>query len=107
MKLTPKSYTLKRSEYPHMNFPEGRQIGLIAQEVEQVIPELVEESVHPGPNDPATGKPGKTMEHYRAMNYIGLTPVLVGAIQEQQKIIEAQKKQIDEMEKRIQALENK
>jgi hypothetical protein len=54
------------------NFPEGKQIGVIAQDLEKVIPELVK-----------TNPDG-----YKMVDYVKLVPVLVEAIKEQQKQIE-------------------
>ena len=53
------------------------QVGVLAQELEQVLPELVN-----------TGSDG-----YKAVNYAQLTPVLIEAIKEQQQQIEALKVQ--------------
>jgi hypothetical protein len=104
LKLEPKTYTMKREEYGYMNFPEGRQFGLIAQEVEKVFPELVESSSNPGKPD-ANGRPVQGAEiNYKAMNYIGLTPILVQAIKDQQKIIEQMQKQLDEQKEIINQL---
>ena len=104
MALQPKTYTYKKGEYSYMNFPKGTQIGLIAQEVAEVIPELVENAANPGPIDPETRKPiGQDIE-YKSMNYIGLTPVLVQAVKEQQAQIEELKKQLEEQKKLIEAL---
>jgi hypothetical protein len=50
-------------------------LGLIAQEVESVIPELV---------DKAKGEAGMM-----SLNYMGLVPVLIKAIQEQQATVQA------------------
>jgi hypothetical protein len=47
----------------------GRQLGLIAQEVETVLPELVTTD--------------KDTEQTKGLNYIGLVPVAIKAIQEQ------------------------
>jgi hypothetical protein len=55
------------------------QIGFIAQEVEQVLPELV-----------STDKDG-----YKSVSYTNAVPVLVEAIKEQQKQIEAQAGQLE------------
>ena len=54
--------------YIRGHFEEGRQIGLIAQEVEAVFPELVK-----------TDSQG-----YKAVSYEKLTAVLVEAMKEQQ-----------------------
>jgi len=66
--LIPVSYEWRRDEYPEINFDEGRQFGLIAQEVEKVFPELVRTD----DND------------YKAVSYEKLTVVLLEAIKEQQ-----------------------
>jgi hypothetical protein len=55
----------------------GRQLGLIAQEVEPVIPELVTR--------------GTGDAHTLGLNYIGLVPVVIQAIQEQQVTIQEQR----------------
>jgi hypothetical protein len=91
MHLRPVTYLMKTAEFPFMNFANGKQIGFIAQEMETVFPTLVEKGVHPG----AT-REDKEIE-YKGVNYIGLIPVLVKAMQEQQAIIEKQQKQIDEL----------
>lgn len=71
-KLRPVSYSLT-------NNPSGqndhRELGLIAQELEQIMPELVR-----------TDKDGKKL-----VNYIGLLPVLIKSIQELQKEVAALK----------------
>jgi hypothetical protein len=91
MHLRPVTYLMRTEEFPNMNFANGRQFGFIAQELEIVFPTLVEKGVHPG----AT-KEDKDIE-YKGVNYIGLIPVMVSAMQEQQAIIDKQQKQIDEL----------
>jgi hypothetical protein len=72
MRLNSISYLWKVDAYPEMGFDKGSQFGFIAQEFEKVIPELVR-----------TDKDG-----YKSIDYVKLTPILVVAIQEQQKQIE-------------------
>lgn len=67
----------------------GHQIGVIAQELEMVFPELVIA------ND----------KGYKMVDYSKLTPVLLEAIKEQQVIIESQKSEIDELKERISIIE--
>lgn len=57
----------------------GRDIGLIAQQVEKIAPEIVE-----------TRKNG-----YKAIKYEKINVLLIGAIKEQQKIIEDLEKEVD------------
>ena len=78
----------KTQEYPEKHFTNGKQIGFIAQDLEKIYPELV-----------STDKEG-----YKSVDYSRLTPVLVEAVKEQQKIIDElariskkQQKQIDDL----------
>jgi hypothetical protein len=65
------SYVWKTDENPGRGFSAGRIFGLIAQDVEAVIPELV-----------YTDSKG-----YKSLAYDRLVPVLVEAIKEQQGVI--------------------
>ena len=60
-------------------------LGLIAQEVQLVFPELVKEDT----------------AGYLYVDYIGLIPVIIEALKEQQSIIDAQSRKIKELEKGI------
>ncbi|MCI0393438.1 MAG: tail fiber domain-containing protein [Chloroflexi bacterium] len=63
------------ADYAEMNFPAGRHIGLVAQEVEQVIPEVV-----------STAEDG-----YKSVAYANLVAVLVEAVKELQAEVESLK----------------
>ena len=88
-KLQGVSYDWRTEEFKEKHFEEGRQIGLIAQEVETVLPELVK-------TDP---------QGYKAVSYEKLTAVLIEAMKEQQKEIEQYKSKQVELEERIKRLE--
>jgi hypothetical protein len=75
-----------------MGFPKGKQIGLIADEVKQVFPELVKATVSPARYDKDRKLLAKE-EKYESVDYIALIPVLIASIQEQQKTIDAIKAQ--------------
>jgi hypothetical protein len=60
------SYYWKTEEYPHKNFDDIKQIGLIAQEVEPIIPEIVRTDT----------------DGYKSISYDRLTAVLVEAVKE-------------------------
>jgi len=70
---------------------EHEQVGLIAQEVQEVIPQLV--------------KADQSEDAYLSLNYQGLVPVLINAVKEQQAMIESQQAQIDELT-RVLAIKN-
>lgn len=85
-KLSPKSY-LYNVENPYgFNFPKGEQMGLIAQELEQVFPELVMKTHKPEVKD-SLGKVITRGVEFKAVNYNALIPVLIKGIQEQSTII--------------------
>jgi len=63
----------------------GEDIGLIAQEVQKIAPEIVTER----------------SDGYLAMKYEKMVPILVGAIQDQQKIIDEMRAEIDELKLKI------
>jgi hypothetical protein len=75
------SYTWKTEEYKDRGFVEGRHFGIIGQEVERVLPEIVKE----------------TSNGEKNVAYTEMIPVLIEAIKEQQKIIERQQKDIEEL----------
>ncbi|MFO7923017.1 MAG: tail fiber domain-containing protein, partial [Bacteroidales bacterium] len=67
----------------------SKRIGFIAQEVEQVLPELV----FTNPGDGLMG-----------VNYAEMTAVLAEAIKEQQKIIDIQKSALEILEQKIESV---
>ena len=105
MQLQPKTYEYKHDgDYAHMNLPQGEQVGLIAQDLEKIIPSLVQPAtfsyvVKDDTRDGEEGAVTTTQIDYKGVNYIGLIPVLIGAIQDQQKEIEELKSQISQLSK--------
>ncbi|MCB9232295.1 MAG: tail fiber domain-containing protein [Bacteroidia bacterium] len=99
------SYEYKTEDYPYAQFPEGTQIGVIADEVQEVIPSLVKKAVQPGParspeemeklmsdpnydpNDPAYAMESENLE-FNAVNYSGFIPLLIEGLNEQQAQID-------------------
>ena len=95
MQLKPVNFDWRANEFPDLHFSNGTQIGFIAQDVEKVIPEVV-----------TTDNNG-----YKGLSYERITPVLAGAIQEQQSEISmlkaentAMKSDIEMMKLEIQKL---
>ncbi|MCW8877817.1 MAG: tail fiber domain-containing protein [Kangiellaceae bacterium] len=83
-KITGVTYDWKKN----LGRSKEKQYGLIAQNVEAVIPELVAEDD----------------EGIKSVNYQALIPVLINATQEQQKQIDEQKTLIDKQQKQIEQL---
>jgi hypothetical protein len=93
---TPKLEDLCKLRVVNFNYigDENKQLGLIAQEVEQVFPKLVDEN----PDTDADGN--ETGDVTKSVKYSILVPMLVKALQEQQDMISA-------LEARLTALESK
>lgn len=64
-------YEMKTTEFPENYFTSGRQIGLLAQNVEKIVPEAVNEQ-----------------DGYKGVDYARLVPLLVEAIKELKKEVE-------------------
>jgi hypothetical protein len=88
-KLSAVRFDWRRDEFPEHQFPEGKQIGLIAQDVQKVAPEAVQEN----------------KDGYLSVDYSRLVPLLVGSIKEQQQMIEEQRERITKLEETIQRMQ--
>ena len=83
------NFEWRRDEFADMNFPAGKRIGLIAQEVEEVIPEVV----------------STTDDGYKSVAYANLVAVLIEAVKEQQKIIDEHNSKFAVIEAKIAKVE--
>ena len=72
MRLNPVTWEWKNDPINRSRF------GLIAQDVRKILPELVEE--------------GNDKDKMLSINYLGLLPVMIKAVQEQQVLLDAEKK---------------
>lgn len=109
-KLQPKTYTYNSSAVQNLGMPTGKQYGLIAQEVQQVLPELVSHITQPETRN-LKGQIIHQQEHYLGLNYHGIIPVLIGAVKEHQQEIKTQQSAIDSLKNvinnKLAALENR
>jgi hypothetical protein len=86
----PKTYDFKTNQYPYLNLPEGQQAGLLAQDVESIIPELVKDIAVPSISLPSANYDNSGAgQTFKAINYIGIIPYLIGAVKQQQKNIDS------------------
>jgi hypothetical protein len=74
-----KSYTMKKDN--------KQGIGVLAQDIEKVFPELVSET-----------------NGIKSVNYLGLVPVLINALKEQDSKMKEQQSEIDELKEMVQEL---
>jgi hypothetical protein len=84
-----------------------KQIGLSAQQVKEVMPEVV----HSAPFDTDFDEDGNMFstsgEDYLTLKYDRLVPLLVEGIKEQTEIVKSQQKEIDELKEMVKLLLNK
>ena len=94
---------IQMGEEKQLVLPEGEQIGLIAQELEEILPDLVSENVHAYDKNEGIEGAERDMERieYKGINYIGLIPVLIEGMKEQQEQIEQQQQQIEVLKQQI------
>ncbi len=83
LQLNGVEYEMRTEAFPKSYFQPGRQIGLLAQNVEKIVPEAVNE-----------------MDGYKGVDYARLVPLLIESIKEQQK-------QIDELKQQLGAFRNR
>ncbi|UPZ18091.1 tail fiber domain-containing protein [Flavobacterium humidisoli] len=76
------SYNWRKEEFKEMNFNDKHQLGVIAQDIEKILPEAV----------------SKNDKGFYTVNYTMLIPVLVEAVKEQQKEISASNATIKELQ---------
>ena len=90
MNLNCISYNYKVENYPHKDFPKTKQLGVVAQELKSVFPELVRTDAH------------GDLE----VNYTQLTTITLQAIKELSQKLEESNKRIIALENQIQNLKN-
>lgn len=108
--LKPKLYEYRQDgNYALMDLPKGERIGFLAQDVEKLMPGLINDSYFETKNTPAIAKqatafeaagkpiPSETIE-FKALNYTEMIPLLVKAIQEQQQMITVLQQKIASLE---------
>jgi hypothetical protein len=79
------NFDWKTTEFPTRSFSENRSLGFIAQEVEKVLPEVVQTE--------------KNTEGYKSVQYDKVVALLVEAIKEQQGQIEQLKKEVKRLKR--------
>ncbi len=106
--LHPKRYHFRKDMQLRMNLPESQQYGFVADDVKRVLPQLVKESYHlPLINENGDEERASDPEEgisFEAVNYTGMIPVIVSAMQEQQELIEEKDARIRSLESQVQAL---
>lgn len=107
--INPKNYDMKWEQYKSIGLARTPQMGFIAQELEQVLPNLVSDKTIPlndhiyskeelTKNPELNKKKGSDMD-VKMVNYVQMVPLLTQAIKEQQILIKKLEARIFELEK--------
>jgi len=103
--LRPVTYAYQREKYSAMMLPEGERFGLIAQELEEVLPQLIKETRHIHFDE----KTADTLASvtFKAVNYVELIPILIAGFQEQESKIEQAVAKNEQLEAENKALQER
>lgn len=85
--LNPVSFEFDQVNHPEMVLSSGLNYGFLAQDVEQILPELVSDNVHPAKYD-TLGNVVYNQVNYKALNYQAFISILTKGMQEQQSDIQ-------------------
>jgi hypothetical protein len=86
--LNPKSYNLDSAQYPHLGFDTKEHLGLVAQEVEPILPNLISERIIPAQHDTA-GNVVHPSVTYKGLAYQELIPLLIAGFNEQKSKVDS------------------
>jgi len=98
--LRPKRFQYRQDGYfQFMNLPKGDHCGLVAQDVERVLPDLVKDTkffpAKATPLSESDDLQNSTALDFKALNYTELIPIMIKALQEQQQEIEELKRRVE------------
>jgi len=93
-----------RQDIQGMNFPEGRRYGVMAQDIEKVMPALVNDIVQPEEKD-EQGRVIYQGQTFKGVDYVALIPLTMAAVKEQQGIINSQRAQIQQLQKQLEEVQ--
>ncbi len=96
--ITPVTYSFAHEQYPGLNLPEGKQYGVIAQELEKVYPEFVTDEL-------LIRKTSDKTEAVKAVSYNKLIPILVSAIKELNGELKTKDQEINQLKSSLQEIE--
>jgi hypothetical protein len=96
-KLKPTTFEYASDISGNFILPKGNRYGLIAQEVELVLPNLVKSSKHRIVGKDTDDLNQNKSIDFKAVNYTELIPILVAAVQEQNTMIEFLKKEVQDL----------
>jgi hypothetical protein len=107
MQLETVSFNYKQTgNAQQLNLPKGIRFGVLAQQVEQVIPSIVREVTHPAMYDTA-GVEMSAAFTYKVVDMSQLVPLMLADLQKKTTVMEMMNVQIDSLEATVGALTNR
>jgi hypothetical protein len=98
--LKPRSYNFDTTNVYGLNFSSKKQYGFVAQDVEQILPELVNNQHKPADLDSA-GVVIHQAINYKSLNYNAFFAILTAAMQKQQNVIDSLKHAVDSLTTKV------
>jgi len=98
--LNPIQYHFATEQFPHIGMTDDLTFGFSAQEVQQVLPTIVEEVVHPAKYD-TTGEEISPSQDLLGIQYQEFIAILTAGIKEQQAQIGEQEQTIDDLQESL------
>ncbi|HMR29292.1 MAG TPA: tail fiber domain-containing protein, partial [Flavobacteriales bacterium] len=102
--VQPRTFEYLTNQFRMFELPTGVQPGVVAQELQQVLPQLVTDVTFPEQRD-SLGNVITAAFDYKAVNYVGFIPYLISAVQELAGITEAQQTTINTLQDEISTLQ--
>jgi uncharacterized coiled-coil protein SlyX len=106
MQLQPRTYNRVSPEGRFIGFEEGLEYGLIAQEVSDIVPDVVESVPVPPEVDTSGVYIEETAIELLGVQYREFIPILIAGFQEQSTLVADQAQIIEDQEETIEELEN-
>ncbi|MBL7897551.1 MAG: tail fiber domain-containing protein, partial [Crocinitomicaceae bacterium] len=110
--LNPSTYQFQTGSYPYLNLSSGHKYGLIAQEVEQILPTFIKEVEHPEQYD-SLGNIVSPAMTFKGLDYEQFIPLLIADAQNKnqqidslEETVEEQDSLINDLNERLTNLEN-
>lgn len=104
--LNPVTFDFKVNDFPQMHLNANNQMGLIAQEVELVLPSIVSQTISPAEYD-SLGNQIHNEFAFKTVDYSKLIPLLIAGYQEQNVVIDSLTNTNDSLQSQITDLNNR
>jgi hypothetical protein len=103
--LQPKSFSFNAASFPQLNLPAGIQYGMIAQDVQTILPNTVKNMVQPAIYD-SLGNLIYDSVHVKSLNYEAFIPILIQGVKDLSLLNKQKDSLISSLNDRLSTLES-